>query len=49
MGTLHEDLFTFLIIFLSILLKMRNISGERVNQNMFWMLDTYVYTHIYCM
>jgi hypothetical protein len=35
MGTLHEDLFTFLIISRSILLRMRNVSDKicRENQN----------------
>jgi hypothetical protein len=35
-GTLHEDLCTFVVIYVSVLLRMRNFSGKgcRKNQNM---------------
>jgi hypothetical protein len=41
MGTLHEDVCTFMVISLSILLKMRNISDKnrKQNQNIHFVLN----------
>jgi hypothetical protein len=42
-GTLHEDLYTFMIIYCLILLRMRNISYKscRENQNTHFMLNNF--------
>jgi hypothetical protein len=44
MGTLYEDQYTFLIISLSVILRMRNVSNKscRGNQNAHIMLNVFI-------
>jgi len=45
MGTLHEDRYTFFILFRSILLRMSNVSGQscRENQNTHFLFNDFFF------